>query len=105
MTLPFDKDILPETSGLRLCKVVDNDVLKISEDVIFSNGRVAVLTTLNRASISGHVGGTIDRETPFWADQLDENGDHIGEVRLCRKSWNSLKNKWMKCKMLQSEPA
>lgn len=100
MSLEFEDDILPETVGLRLCKVVGDDVLRISEDVSFINGRTAVLTTLNRAHISGHVGGGIDKTTNFWADQLDEQGDSIGEIRLDRGSWNSLKSKWMKCKLL-----
>lgn len=98
MTLPFERDILPETVGLRLCKVVGDD-LRISEDVIFERGRAAVMTTLNRASLSGHVGGGIDHTTGFWADQLDANRDHVGEIRLDRGSWNILKTKWMRCRM------
>jgi len=100
MALEFANDILPETVGLRLCKVVGDDVLRISEDIKFTGGRSAVLTTLNRAHVSGHVGGAIDTSTNFWADQLNEQGDNIGEIRLDRGSWNSLKTKWMKCKML-----
>ncbi len=100
MALDFEDDILPETVGLRLCKIVGDDVLRISEDVMFTKGRPAVMTTLNRASISGHVGGSIDSSTNFWADQLNNDGDGIGEVRLDRNSWNSLKSKWMRCKML-----
>ena len=99
MTLSFEAEVLPETAGLRLCKVVGKDDLRISEPVIFARGRVAVLITLNRASISGQVGGPIGRDSSFWADQLDVNGDLIGEIGLDRKSWNSLKNRWMRCAM------
>ncbi len=102
MSIEFAEDILPETVGLRLCKVVGVNVLRISEDIRFTDGRKAVLTTLNRAHVSGHVGGGIDETTSFWADQLDDAGDSIGEIRLDRGSWNSLKSKWMKCKMLPS---
>ena len=100
MALPFESDVLRETAGLRLCKIVGADDLRISEEVIFERGRSAVLVALNRASLSGHVGGGIDRTTDFWADQLDANGDSVGEIRLDRHSWNALKNKWMRCKML-----
>ena len=99
MPLPFESDILPETVGLRLCKVIKDDELKMAEGVIFERGRPAVMTALNRASICGHVGGGIDKTTDFWADQLDANGDHIGEIRLDRGSWNILKNRWMRCRM------
>lgn len=100
MAYAFDSDILPETCGLRLCKIGAGDNLRMAEDVVFAAGRPAVLTTLARARLAGHVGGGIDRTTDFWADQLDRNGDHIGEIRLDRGSWNSLKNRWMRCKML-----
>ncbi len=99
MTLPFDADILPGTVGLRLCKIIRNDELHMSETVMFLN-RSAVVTVLNRASICGHVGGPINRDANFWADQFDGQGDHIGEILLDRKSWNSLKNHWMRCKMV-----
>jgi len=102
MALPFEQDILPETVGLRLCKIVGDDDLRMAEGVIFTKGRPAVLTTLNRANISGHVGGGIDKSTDFWADQLNSDGDHIGEIRLDRDSWNILKNHWMRCKMQRS---
>lgn len=103
MTLKFESDIPIEAAGLMLCKIVGEDDLKISETVTFQNGRPAVMATLNRASISGHVGGGIDKNTRFWADVIDENGDGIGEIKLDRGSWNALKTKWMPCKMLSSQ--
>lgn len=98
MLLPFEKDIMPETAGLMLCKMVGDD-LHLAEPVIFTRGRPAVLTVLNRANLSGHVGGSIDQNTDYWADQLDANGDMVGEIRLDRDSWNKLKNHWMRCRM------
>ena len=98
MALEFESDIEPETVGLMLCKVV-NDELRIAEPVMFENGRDAVLTALNRARLSGHVGGSIDEDTMFWADQLNSDGAPVGEIRLNRGSWRSLKNRWMRCKM------
>lgn len=97
----FEKEVLPETVGLRLCKIVGDDDLRLAEAVHFAGGRPAVLTVLNRASICGHVGGPMDRDTNFWADQMNSNGDLIGEIRLDRESWNSLKNHWMRCRMTQ----
>ncbi|NDV50567.1 hypothetical protein [Salipiger sp. PrR003] len=102
MTLPFDKDILPETVGLMLCKVVGDDDLRLAEPVMFDGGRPAVLKTLNRAHLAGHVGGSIDKSASYWADQLNSDWDTIGEIRLDRDSWNSLKNHWMRCKMQPS---
>lgn len=101
MPLSFDNDVLPDAAGLMLCKMVGDD-LRLAEPVVFVGKRQAVLTVLNRASLSGHVGGGIDRSTNFWADQLAENGDTLGEIRLDRGSWNSLKNHWMRCKMQPS---
>lgn len=97
MALDFEKHILPETAGLRLCKIVGKDDLKLCEKVLFKEGRSAVLTVLNRARICGSIGGNMDRSTDYWADQLDAEGDLIGEIRLDRDSWNSLKNHWMRC--------
>lgn len=102
MALEFDNDVPQETSGLMLCKVVGDDDLRISEAVTFERGRPAVMTALNRASISGHVGGGIDNATRFWADLLNADGDSIGEIRLNRESWNALKTRWMRCNMQPS---
>lgn len=99
MTLVFEKDVPTEAAGLMLCKIVGEDDLRISEVVTFASGRPAVITTLNRANLAGHVGGGIDSESRYWADLVNSDGDTIGEVRLDRESWNSLKKHWMPCKM------
>ncbi|KEP68840.1 hypothetical protein DL1_08725 [Thioclava dalianensis] len=99
MALEFESDVPPETTGFMLCKIVGDDDLKIAEAVTFEKGRPAVMTTLNRASISGHVGGGIDGHTRFWADLLDADGDTIGEIRLDSGSWNALRTRWMRCSM------
>lgn len=98
MPLSFENDVLPETTGLRLCKMVGDD-LRLAEEIQFPAGRQAVLTVLNRASIAGHVGGSIDQTSNWWADQMDADGSLIGEICLDRRSWNSLKNRWMRCRM------
>lgn len=100
MALAFEKEIPEEAAGLMLCKIVGDDDLRISEAVTFKNGRPAVLTTLSRANLSGHVGGSIDNTARYWADLLNADGDGIGEIRLDRDSWNALKNRWMRCAML-----
>lgn len=94
-------ELVPEdAAGLRLCKIVQpDDTLVLCEPVIFLKGRGAILTVLNRASISGHVGGEPRRTDDFWVDVLDGAEDHVSEVRLDRGSWNSLKNKWMRCRV------
>lgn len=94
----LDDQIPQDATGLRLCKMVGDD-LRTSEGVRFTEGRAAVFTVLNRASVSGHVGGEIDSTTNWWADFLNSEGDGVAEIRLDRHSWNALKNQWMKCKM------
>ena len=95
----WSEEIPRSSSGLRLCKVA-RGALFISDDVVFAGGRPAVLRTLTLAAISGHVGGPIGPETNFWADVLAANGDHLSEIKLNRLSWNALKNKWMRCRLL-----
>jgi hypothetical protein len=100
----FKDDVLPDAVGLRLCKVTGKgaaEQLRVSEAARFVGGRAGLLTTLMRAKMHGHVGGGIDRTTDFWADQMDESGDTIGEIRLDRESWNALKNKWMRVRMVE----
>src|SRR5690348_3987750 len=87
-----------DACGLRLCKIVGDD-LRLCEAVKFTRGRAAVDTVLRRAAISGDVeiepsGELLD----FFADVLDENGDMVGNVALDRRSFNALKNHWMRCK-------
>lgn len=99
MPSDIDNQILPGTVGLRLCRIEGEDTLRLAEPVAFERGRPAVITTLARASISGHVGGGIDESSRYWADQMDAGGNSIGEIRLDRNSWNALKNRWMTCRM------
>jgi len=73
--------------------------LRLGELVIFTGGRSAVITTLTRAAISGHVGGQPEANTDWWADIMDREGSMVDTIRLDRGSWNALKNRWMRCKM------
>lgn len=90
-------NIPKEAKGLRLCKMV-GDQLRLSEPVIFARGAKAVETTLRRAAISGKV-GPVGETGDYWADILTDPGTWVDTVALDRKSWNSLKNHWMRCKM------
>ena len=95
--LNIETGITDTMTGLRLCKVV-NEKLILCDPVQFTRGTSALKTTLNRASISGDV-GPVGETGDFWADLLIENGDWIDTVKLDRKSWNILKNKWARCKI------
>lgn len=87
-----------DVTGLRLCKVVRDD-LHISEDVYFGNGRQGVELTLRRASLSGRV-GPVGETGDYWADLFDASGDMIETIGLDRTSWDSLKNHWLRCRMV-----
>lgn len=92
-------DIPKEVTGLRLCKIVKGR-LKVSEDVHFVMGRSGVDTVLRRAELAGKV-GPIGEAGDYWADLLVGNGDWIETIALDKSSWSSLKNHWMRCRMVQ----
>jgi len=92
--------VLPaDAVGLRLCKIVGGEDLRLCEAVRFTRGRPAVDMVLRRAAISGRV--EIEPKGPlpdYFADIMDSNGAMIGNVALDRESFNALKNRWMRCK-------
>lgn len=95
-------DRLPTaTCGLRLYKINAREQLIACEAVIFAGGRDAVNTVLRRAAISGWV--EVEPEGPlpdFYADVLTSaDGAWEASVALDRKSYASLKNRWMRCKL------
>ena len=90
--------LVPNTAvGLRLCKIV-GERLVCCEDVVFERGAPAVDIVLRRASISGKV-GPIGETGDYWADFLSADGDWFDTIALSREAWNSLKGKWMRCKV------
>lgn len=89
---------LPDSAAVvRLYKHV-GDRLIACEAMIFPGGKQAIETTFRRAEISGRVdvGGDIK---DHFADVLDADGDMIETVALDAKSYNALKNRWMRCKL------
>jgi len=98
-----DLDGLPKDAiGLQLCKLVGKDDLRMSETVVFAGGRHALETTLRRAALSGVVGPVGEAGT-YFADIVDADGDQVETIALDRGSWNTLKNRWAKCRMLEGE--
>lgn len=96
--MTYSTNSLPaEAVGLRLCKMVRGRLI-IYESIMFKFGRDAVDTTLRRAAISGAVGPLGDTGE-FWADILKADGDWMETIALSRESWNSLKNRWMRCRL------
>ncbi len=93
MKLTVPKD----ATGLRLCKVVKGELF-MSEAVHFVRGHDAVDTVLRRAAICGKV-GPVGETGDYWADFMTADDSWSETVALDRKSWNSLKNHWMRCKM------
>lgn len=93
---------LPENAvGLRLCKMI-GERLVVSEVILFAKGRVAVDTTLRRAAISGKV-GPMGETGDYWADIFVDENTWVDTIALDRNSWNSLKNRWMRCRMENAE--
>lgn len=84
--------------GLRLCKMVAGNQLVLCEAIEFARGAPAVDTVLRRARISGSV-GPIGETGNYWADLMVVNGDWIDTIALSQAAWNSLKNRWMRCRI------
>lgn len=92
-------DNIPEdATGLRLCRINKKGELLLCERVQFVRGRDAVHTALRRAALSGRVEVDGKIENHF-ADILDREGSFSLTVALDAKSYSSLKNKWMRCKL------
>lgn len=92
-------DALPDGAvGLKLHRIDSNENLLACETVIFRGGRPAVNTVLRRAAIAGRVevGGKVE---DHFADVIEAGGDWSETVALDAKSYSSLKNKWMRCKL------
>ncbi|TDH35677.1 hypothetical protein E2A64_10070 [Pseudohoeflea suaedae] len=90
-------DIPKDTNGLRLCKMVGDDLV-MCEPVQFVGGGAAVDTVLRRASISGNVGPVGDTGD-YWADLLNAEGDWTETIKLDRHSYAAIKTKWARCKI------
>lgn len=90
-------NIPAEATGLCLCKVVCDELIRC-EEVQFTKGHAAVVTTLLRARIAGTV-GPVGKTGDYWADILNKDGDWFETIALDRGSWNSLKNHWMRCRI------
>lgn len=89
---------VPESAcGLKLYRIFRGDLIAC-EAVAFEGKQAAVNIILNRARLSGRVevGGDI---RDHFADIMDHDGDVVGEVALDAKSYSSLKNHWMRCKL------
>jgi len=96
-------DRLPSDGvGLKLHRINRNDVLIACEGVLFRGGAAAVNTVLRRAAIAGRV--EVDGKiNDHFADVMSADGDLLETVALDAKSYASLKNKWMRCKVESHE--
>jgi hypothetical protein len=87
--------------GLRLIRFA-GDKTHYCEPVYFVNGRNAVDTVLRRARLSGRVeiDGEVVGDKAYQADVLiGPDGEWDQHVALDAKSYSSLKNHWMRCKV------
>lgn len=101
--MSYEADTLPqEAMGLKLYRIDSKERLSACEDVMFLSGRDGVDTVLRRAQISGRVelAGTIENH---FADVLNRDGDWIETIALDAKSYGSLKNHWMRCKVVSRD--
>lgn len=98
------KEVCADACGLRLIRYTKTRA-HFCEMVVFKGGRPAVVTTLNRAALSGRVEveGQIG---DYQADVLTEGGNSWEQVvALDAKSYRSLKNHWMRCRVIAVEAA
>jgi hypothetical protein len=86
-----------EIAGLRLCRIRGEELI-LCERVLFHGGAGAVDVTLRRAALFGQV-GPVGETGDYWADMLDKNGDLFDTIKLDRSTYNSLKNRWMRCRV------
>lgn len=86
---------------IRLGRINKRNELVLCEPVEFLNGYKGVELALRRARISGRVelnGEIVDH----LADLLDAEGTLVETVALCSRSYSSLKNRWMRCRIDRS---
>jgi hypothetical protein len=89
----------PEARGLKLYKHV-SDVLVACELVIFVDGWNSVNTVLRRAAISGVVKvEPFEERQDYFADVYTDEDTWEQTVLLDRKSYASLKNRWMRTRL------
>jgi hypothetical protein len=92
---------LPPTAAVvRLARIRGDDLI-FCEAMLLPGGATAIDTILRRAQLSGRVevGGEIANH---FADILDEAGDMVQTVALDSKSYSAIKNRWMRCKVENS---
>lgn len=97
-------DSIPkEACGLMLEKDTGAEELVICEPVMFERKYDGVISTLNRACLAGKIFPASEVRPSvkgdFWVTVQGEDFTDLCEIRLDKRSWNSLKNKWMRCKV------
>lgn len=100
MTAVNLENLDPNAIGLCLHRHDRNDNLVACELVIFRNGASAINTTLRRAALSGVVKvEPFDERMDYFADVFVSETEFTQSILLDRKSYASLKNRWMRCRL------
>jgi hypothetical protein len=91
-------ELSPASKVVRLYKIV-NDNLIACEAIEFKDGAPAIDTTFRRAAISGRVELEGDIKDHFADILTSDDCTLLHTVALDRKSYASLKNRWMRCNL------
>lgn len=93
-------ELHPEAVGLCLNRITPAGRHTRCEGVIFKRGRAGVELVLRRAAISGRVEIEGEIRDHFADVLIDQNGTWDQVVALDANSYRSLKNHWMRCKVI-----
>ena len=100
MTVVNLANLDPKACGIRLYRHSVKDELIACELVMFTGGAAAINTVLRRAALSGTVKiEPFDDPMDYFADIYVDETTLTQSVCLDRRSYNSLKTRWMRCKL------
>ncbi len=94
----------PRARGLKLHKHDAHDRLIACELVMFTGGAPSIDTILRRAALSGVVAvEPFDERMDYFADVFIDDNSSTQTILLDHRSYASLKNHWMRCRLVKTE--
>ena len=89
------KHLNSDAAGIRPCRIMKNDELRLYTTLVFKEKVVGVERTLRILNSFGWLVGTPKSplESDFWLDIMDKNGDHIQEWQITKDGFEYLRKK------------